>query len=1693
MWLSSTRREHPPGTINTQSSPGVVVDLPLAAGWMGDEIIQVVFSDGFTDIISPAFTPAPGATSVSSTPVDLTGLNDGPISILVIADDPAGNQTSSSGPTATKDTFVSTPNSAVVAAGPDNAEDVVNQNNAAMTIINLDIPATSDANDTVFVSITDGTNTIDLPAQPAPNGGGLMPFGPVDLSGFIDGPLTIATRIADDRGNESTLSNSSVLLDTQVGSPTAGSVAAGPSNAAGIVNSDSEAAANFEVTLGAGVAAGDDLIITVSDGMGATLTFNSVAGSAGPAIEVLGPFGLQGLADGPLSIDVSVGDPAGNVSTPFTFAATKDSTAPVSPVQLSVAAGASNGANQVNSTNQSATILDVDWDPSMLGDESATITISSSAGGTATFGPITPPAGGGMAQLGPIDLSALADGALSLAIDLVDPAGNDATYAGVPATLASGVIAGPSSAFVAGGPSNPANVVNQASENAAEVSVTIPSSYMGNESISVTLSDGVNTPVSSSSQMAPAGGGVMTFSGINASSLNDGSLSLIVNVVSPGGATSSFNGTPATKDSSAPVVPSALAVAAGGSNLANEVNASNEANTFFDITWDPSMDGSELAELRITTPSGGLVTVPGISPPNGGGAGQIGPIDLSSLADGPLALAIEIRDASDNPTSFGGTPATKMTAGPDAPTAANVAAGTDNPADFINNASQLAAQVDVSFGATSQAANQVSIILDDGVNQVNAGPLSAPAGAGTISFSGIDASSLNDGAISVIVEVTDPGSAMTSFVGTPATKDTSAPSAPTTLGIASGASNNANEVNPSNVSGAFIDVNWDPSLLGNESAVLTFTSNGGAGSVSFGPITPPAGGGLAQVGPVDLSALSDGTVSIDLSITDPAANETLFAGTPASLIGANPAQPNAANVGASANNSINFVNDASQTMSQVVLSLPSSYDGSESIMVRLGDGSNPDVTSGAISAPAGGGLMAFVGLDLSSLNDGPLNLDVIVTPNGGSASTFAGTPATKDTQAPNAPAAVGIAAGAGNLANEVNASNEAMSFLEVNWDPSMDGMESATFSIRDAGGALVTFGPIAAPAGGGIAQIGPIDLSALSDGQLSIDLDIDDAAGNPTAFSGTPATKSSGGPAEPNSANVAAGAQNAVHQINISNETGATVSVDFPASSVNSDQVMVFLGDGVNEVQAGPLSAPNGAGPLNVPGIDVSSLNDGPISVRIEVTNASMATTIFAGTPATKDTQAPASPSAAAVPAGASNPADFINNSNVASTQVDVNLPASSEASDSVTLTLIDAGMVMVAGGTLSGSAGAGTISFTGIDSSSLADGPIALQIDIVDTFGNSSTFNGTTATKDLSAPNSPTAAFVAMTVNNPQHFVNIASQSIVSVEVQLPLSYDGTETISVTLNDGSNPLIVSSSMPAPAGGGTMTFSGLDLSGLNDGPITVNVETTDAGMNMSQFNGTSAIKDTVAPLAAVGARVASGADNGFDQINTFNETTTQLNATWDVSMLGDETGVFTFTSDGGGTATFGSVAIPVGGGAASVGPIDVSAMSDGNVTIGIEIFDPAGNSSTSPGTPAIYDATPSDPPTAAFVAATANNPQHFVNMTTEAAAMLQVDFNANSLVADTFVVTLRDSAMTAASSTSTTASSGAGSVTVSVDSTGLLEGPLTVEVVVTDSEGNRTTFAGTMATKDVTAPDHAVGRRGGDDGEQPAELHQLGK
>ncbi|MBK1727766.1 hypothetical protein, partial [Halorhodospira neutriphila] len=176
-------------------------------------------------------------------------------------------------------------------------------------------------------------------------------------------------------------------------------------------------------------------------------------------------------------------------------------------------------------------------------------------------------------------------------------------------------------------------------------------------------------------------------------------------------------------------------------------------------------------------------------------------------------------------------------------------------------------------------------------------------------------------------------------------------------------------------------------------------------------------------------------------------------------------------------------------------------------------------------------------------------------------------------------------------------------------------------------------------------------------------------------------------------------------------------------------------------------------------------------------------------------------------------------------------------------------------------------------------DGTLTLSVTLTDSASNTGAAATDTATKNVSAPS-------GYTVSLDQDPVTSATETAVS------FTFAGAETgtrysYTITSSGGGTPVTGAGTISTAA----QQISGIDVSGLADGTLTLSVTLTDSASNTGAAATDTATKDVAAP---------SGYTVSLDQDPVTSATESAVSFTF----AGAETGTrydYTITSSGGGT------------------------------------------------------------------------------------------------------------------------------------------------------------------------------------------------
>ncbi|ANQ21067.1 hypothetical protein BA893_05080 [Vibrio natriegens] len=702
----------------------------------GATVNSLTISDGMTTIPVDAANISVVGGVVIVSDLDLSGLNDGLLTVTMEVTDEAGN------------TGTVTDTTTLDATSPVVSVDDVLTNDAT--------PALTGTVDDPAASVTVNVNGTDYPATN--NGDGTWTLADDTLPVLTDSSYTVTVTATDEVGNQGTATGTLVVDTTS------------PSNGDGL-NSISFGDGGDEL-LNEDEAVSVSLSGEVEDGA----TINSIIISDGttdisiPAADIsvvggvvtVSDLDLSGLNNGLLTVTMELTDEAGNSGT-VTDTTTLDATSPVVSVDDALTNDATpeltglvddptasitvtvDGNDYTATNNGDGTWTLADDTLSVLTDNSYTVTVTATdeagnqgtATGTLVVDTVAPDAPVINAGNG-TEISGTAEANSVVNIDVngddtpdytttVDENGNWAVTPDSP--LADGTEVKATATDQAGNKSEPAS----STTNAAAATVTVTSDVTNDPtpSLSGTIDDSTATVVvnvdGNDYTAINNGDGTWTISDNTLPSLVDGSYSVIATATTLSGATSTASAT-LTIDTTVPAV------------------------TVDDVTTNdttPALTGT-IDDLAASV----TVNVNGTDYPatnNGDGTWMLADDTLPVLTDNSYTVTVTATDAAGNQGTATGTLAID-TGAPNDGDGLNSITFNDGGDELLN--ADEATSVSLS-GTVETGATVNSLTISDGTTTIPVDAANISVVGGVVTVSDLDLSGLNDGLLTVTMEVTD--------------------------------------------------------------------------------------------------------------------------------------------------------------------------------------------------------------------------------------------------------------------------------------------------------------------------------------------------------------------------------------------------------------------------------------------------------------------------------------------------------------------------------------------------------------------------------------------------------------------------------------------------------------------------------------------------------------------------------------------------------------------------------------------------------------------------------------------------------------------------------------------------------------------------------------------------------------------------
>ena len=563
-------------------------------------------------------------------------------------------------------------------------------------------------------------------------------------------------------------------------------------------------------------------------------------------------------------------------------------------------------------------------------------------------------------------------------------------------------------------------------------------------------------------------------------------------------------------------------------------------------------------------------------------------------------------------------------------------------------------------------------------------------------------------------------------------------------------------------------------------------------------------------------------------------------------------------------------------------------------------------------------------------------------------------------------------------------------------------------------------------------QITGIDVSSLSDGDLTLTVSLTDPAGNVGADETNTALKDTAPPTDYSVAfDDLDGRINDAEATSISfSFSGAEVGTAFSYSINDSDTT--------NDNTVSPVTGSGSitASDQQITGVDVSSLSDGDLTLTVSLTDPAGNVGADETNTALKDTAPPTDYSVAF---------DDLDGRINSDEQSDVSFSFSgAEVGAAFSYFISDSNNTSTS--TVTGSISASDQQISGVDVSSLSDGDLTLTVSLTDPAGNVGADVTDNLVKDTTAPTGYSVAF-----DDDDDLINdteaiAISFSFANAEVGAAFSY--------FISDSNNTS--TSTVTGSISASDQQISGVDVSSLSDGDLTLTVSLTDPAGNVGADVTDNLVKDTAAPT---GYSVAFDDDddliNGTEAIAiSFSFSNAEVGATYSY-----------FISDSNNTSTS-TITGSIDASDQQITAIDVSSLSDGDLTLTVSLTDPAGNVGADVTDNLVKDTTAPTGYSVAF-----DDDDDLINGT-EAIA---ISFSfSNAEVGAAYSYSINDN--NSSNDNTVIPITGSGSITASnqqittIDVSSLSDGDLTLTVSLTDPAGNTGADATNTVVKDTAAP-----------------------
>ncbi|TMP37167.1 Ig-like domain-containing protein, partial [Pseudoalteromonas rubra] len=809
------------GIVNAAEDNDVLI---AGSGAESGNSVTVTITDNNSSVSRTVTADSSGNWTLSGSELDVSGLNNGTLTVSATQADTAGNTSTAATQTITLDNAAP---SAVTITTPIETDGIVN---AAEDNDVLIAGSGAEAGNSVTVTITDNNSSVSRTVTADNSGNWTLSGSELDVSGLNNGTLTVSATQADTAGNTSTAATQTITLDNAA--PSAVTITT-PIETDGIVNAAED---NDVLIAGSGAEAGNSVTVTITDN-NSSVSRTVTADNSGNWTLSGSELDVSGLNNGTLTVSATQADTAGNTSTAATQTITLDNAAPsavtiTTPIETDGIVNAAEDndvliAGSSAEAGNSVTVTITDNNSSV----SRTVTADNSGNWTLSGSEL--------------DVSGLNNGTLTVSATQADTAGNTSTAATQTITLDN---AAPSAVTITT-PIETDGLVNAAEDN--DVLIAGSGAEAGN-SVTVTITDN-NSSVSRTVTADNSGNWTLSGSELDVSGLNNGTLTVSATQADTAGNTSTAATQTITLDNAAPsAVTITTPIETDGIVNAAEDNdvliagSGAEAGNSVTVTIT---DNNSSVSRTVTADNSGNWTLSGSE------------LDVSGLNNGTLTVSATQADTAGNTSTAATQTITLDNAAPSA-----VTITTPIETDGLVNAAE---DNDVLIaGSGAEAGNSVTVTITDNNSSVSRTVTADNSGNWTLSGSELDVSGLNNGTLTVSATQADTAGNTSTAATQTITLDNAAPSAVTiTTPIETDGLVNAAEDNDVLIAGSGAEA-------GN-SVTVTITDNNS--SVSRTVTADNSGNWTLSGSELDVSGLNNGTLTVSATQADTAGNTSTAA------------------------------------------------------------------------------------------------------------------------------------------------------------------------------------------------------------------------------------------------------------------------------------------------------------------------------------------------------------------------------------------------------------------------------------------------------------------------------------------------------------------------------------------------------------------------------------------------------------------------------------------------------------------------------------------------------------------------------------------------------------------------------------------------------------------------------------------------